>query len=329
MKRLRVGHVYLSSFLASFPCGICAQTVWSRDGISVAGGHGIGSDLNQLNFASGLFIDEGDGSIYIADQLNHRVIKWSSPNVSSSNGVVVANEQGIDDGNFYPVDLALDKSGTMFICDYGGSRIIRWPRGAAKGETLISNISCAGVMIHSNEFLYVTEFREDRVTKWHIGTNRSGEIVAGGNGRGSELNQLNQPYYSFIDTDRSVHVADHLNNRIMKWIESAQEGILIVGVNESSSDMSQLSLPTSVVVDQMGSVYVTDTLNNRVMRYLKGSAEGIVIIGGNESGDGPDQLNEPFDLSFDRDGNLYVADMSNYRVQMFKIDKSACATFHS
>ena len=243
--------------------------------------------------------------------------------------MIVADEQGTGDGIFDPVDLALDKNGTMFICDYGNSRIIGWNRGAANGETLISNISCAGVMIHSDQFLYVTEFGGDRVTKWHIGTNRSGEIVAGGHGHGSDLNQLKQPYYSFIDTDQSVYVADHLNDRIMKWIESAQEGILIVGVNESGIEMNQLSLPTSVVVDQMGSVYVTDTMNNRVMRYLKGSEEGVVIIGGGESGDGPDQLNEPFDLSFDRSGNLYVADMSNYRIQMFKIDKSACEKFHS
>ncbi|CAF4963218.1 unnamed protein product [Rotaria socialis] len=115
----------------------------------------------------------------------------------------------------------------------------------------------------------------------------------------------------------------------MKWIDNAQEGILIAGGNESDSELDQLSFPTSLVVDQMGSIYVTDTVHNRVMRYLKGKKEGIVIMGGGESGDKPNQLSEPFDMSFDRTGNLYVADMSNYRIQMFKIDKSACAKFHS
>ncbi|CAF4466145.1 unnamed protein product, partial [Rotaria sp. Silwood2] len=301
--------------------GICAQATWSRNGVTVAGGNGKGGELNQLDFASGLFIDDDD-SIYVADQLNRRVIKWDSPDVSSSNsGEVVADERATNDGIFYPVDLAIDKNGTMFICDYGNSRVIRWPRGASNGETFISNISCAGLMIHSDQFLYVTDFREHRVIRWQIGTNRSGEIVAGGHGQGSDFNQLNEPYYSFIDKDRSVFVADHLNNRIMKWIENAQEGILIAGGNESDSEMNQLSIPTSVVVDQMGSIYVTDTSNNRVMRYLKESKEGIVIVGGVESGNGPDQLTEPFDLSFDRHGNLYVADMSNYRVQMFESDR--------
>ncbi|CAF4252669.1 unnamed protein product, partial [Rotaria sp. Silwood2] len=311
------------------PDGICAQAIWSLNGVTVAGGNGKGGELNQLDFATGLFIDDDD-SIYVADQSNRRVIKWNSPDVSSSNsGEVVANEQGINDGIFYPIDLAIDKNGTMFICDYGNSRVIRWPRGASNGETFISNISCAGLMIQSNQFLYVTDFREHRVTRWHIGTNRIGEIVAGGHGQGSDFNQLNEPYYSFIDKDRSVFVADHLNNRIMKWIENAQEGILIAGGNESGSEMNQLSIPTSVVVDQMGSIYVTDTSNNRVIRYLKGSKEGIVIVGGVESGNGSDQLTEPFDLSFDRHGNLYVVDLANYRVQMFKIDKSECEKFHS
>ncbi|CAF1574544.1 unnamed protein product [Rotaria magnacalcarata] len=306
--------------------GICEKAVWSRDGITVAGGNGIGGELNQLDFASGLFISDDDGSVYVADQANQRVIKWGS---SSNNGVVVADVKGVDDGIFNPVDLAIDKNGTMFICDYGDRRVIRWPQGVSKGEIYISNISCAGLMIDSDQFLYVTDFGEHRVSRWHIGTNTSEKIVAGGHGRGSDLDQLNSPYYSFIDKDRSVYVADHLNNRIMKWIDNAQEGILIAGVNESDSGLDQLSFPTSLVVDQMGSVYVTDTVNNRVMRYLKGKKDGIVIIGGDELGDKPNQLSEPFDLSFDRNGNLYVADMSNYRIQMFKIDKSACENFHS
>ncbi|CAF3153377.1 unnamed protein product [Rotaria socialis] len=305
--------------------GICEKAVWSRDGITVAGGNGIGGELNQLDFASGLFINEDDSSVYVADQANQRVIKWDS---SSKNGVVVADVKGTDDGIFNPVDLAIDKNGTMFICDYGDHRVIRWPLGVSKGEIYISNISCAGLMIDSDQFLYVTDFGEHRVSRWHIGTNTSEKIVAGGHGRGSDLDQLNSPYYSFIDKDRSVYIADHLNNRIMKWIDNAQEGILIAGGNESDSELDQLSFPTSLVVDQMGSIYVTDTVNNRVMRYLKGKKEGIVIMGGGESGDKSNQLSEPFDLSFDRTGNLYVADMSNYRIQMFKIDKSACEKFH-
>ena len=52
----------------------------------MAGGNGVGAATNQLNGASGLFISD-DGSIYIADAWNHRVVKWA-PGVS--NGRVVA-----------------------------------------------------------------------------------------------------------------------------------------------------------------------------------------------------------------------------------------------
>lgn len=258
------------------------------------------------------------------------MIKWDSPDVSSSNnGVVVASGKGSDVDTLYPVDLVIDKNGTMFICDYGYRQVIRWPRGASNGEIFIANISCGGLMLHSGHFLYVTEFSEHRVTRWDIRTNESGEIVAGGHGQGSDLNQLNNPYYSFIDKDRSVYVADHLNNRIMKWTENAQEGILIAGANEPGSGIDQLYFPTSLIVDQFGSVYLTDTGNQRVLRFLNGSKEGIVIIGENGSGDGPDQLGEPWGISFDRNGNLYVVDMWNNRIQMYKIDKSACKKFHS
>ena len=46
----------------------------------MAGGNGAGAATNQLRFPHGLFVSD-DGSIYIADTSNHRVVKWE-PGVS-------------------------------------------------------------------------------------------------------------------------------------------------------------------------------------------------------------------------------------------------------
>jgi NHL repeat len=54
--------------------------------VTVAGGNGQGAANNQLNTLRGLFVSD-DGSIYVADGWNHRVVKWA-PGVSS--GRVVA-----------------------------------------------------------------------------------------------------------------------------------------------------------------------------------------------------------------------------------------------
>ncbi|CAF4368662.1 unnamed protein product, partial [Adineta steineri] len=42
-----------------------------------------------------------------------------------------------------------------------------------------------------------------------------GITVAGGNGYGQELNQLNYPSEMFIDNDKSIYIADYYNHRII------------------------------------------------------------------------------------------------------------------
>jgi hypothetical protein len=68
-----------------------------------------------------------------------------------------------------------------------------------------------GLTIDSEGSLYVSHYGGDRVTK------RPGAaIVAGGNGRGATLNQLDYPYNIFVNRDQTVFVADHYNHRVMK-----------------------------------------------------------------------------------------------------------------
>ncbi|CAF1186144.1 unnamed protein product [Rotaria sordida] len=45
---------------------------WAQNGVTVAGGHGKGSGINQLDGPSGLFVDD-DQTMVIADYYNHRI----------------------------------------------------------------------------------------------------------------------------------------------------------------------------------------------------------------------------------------------------------------
>ncbi|CAF1338953.1 unnamed protein product [Adineta ricciae] len=129
-----------------------------------------------------------------------------------------------------------------------------------------------------------------RATKWTQGAS-AGAIVAGGNGVGSDVNQL----------------IDHGNNRVTKWPPDAANGTVIAGgygigsnvnqlsypyavsVSYSSSSIwiadigthriwnicgnghNQLCYPASVVVDSNGYIYITDSFNSRIMRWMLGS----------------------------------------------------------
>ncbi|CAF4723522.1 unnamed protein product, partial [Rotaria magnacalcarata] len=52
-------------------------------------------------------------------------------------------------------------------------------------------------------YLYVSDGAKHEVRRYQLGE-KNGTLVAGGNGGGADLNQLNFPTYLFFDRDHSV-----------------------------------------------------------------------------------------------------------------------------
>ncbi|CAF1537589.1 unnamed protein product, partial [Didymodactylos carnosus] len=291
---------------------------WQQNGITVAGGNGLGNDINRLSSPNGLYVDD-DQRIYVADQNNNRIVEWKS---GATSGKVVAGGNGYGNGAHqlhYPSDVIVDKkTDSLIICDYSNKRVVRWPRrNETSGETIISNINCWGLTMDENGSLYVVDVGKNEVRRYRRGESQ-GIVVAGGNGSGNRLDQLSAPTCVFVDRDHSVYVSEVRNNRVMKWVEGAKQGIVVAGGQGEGNGLTQLQWPRGVVVDQLGTVYVADWQNQRIMRWLKGATQGSVIIDGNGKGE---QSNDdwPQGLSFDRQGNLYVVHWGNDRVQKFNI----------
>ncbi|CAF1514580.1 unnamed protein product, partial [Rotaria sordida] len=54
---------------------IPSNTRWARDGTTVAGGRGLGIELHNLFLPTSLIVDN-DGTMYIADSQNNRIMAW-------------------------------------------------------------------------------------------------------------------------------------------------------------------------------------------------------------------------------------------------------------
>ena len=207
---------------------------WKQYAQTIAGGNGQGSRLNELCSPYGIYVDHQQRSIYIADYGNNRIVKWK---LDQNNEQVVAygNERGnnIDQLNG-PTDVIVDHdSKCLIICDYGNRRVVRWSLQNPKDkQILIKNIDCWGLMMSQNGDLFVSDHWRNEVKRWEkgeIGKGGEGRVVAGGNGRGNKLNQLNSPTYIFIDRQETVYVSDCGNHRVMKWLKNAKEGIVVAG----------------------------------------------------------------------------------------------------
>ncbi|CAM4898089.1 unnamed protein product [Rotaria socialis] len=312
-----------SAILMNHLFNIPANATWAQNGVSIAGGHGGGDATNQLYRPFGLFVDD-DQAVFIADFWNHRIMQWKNGDTTS--GQVVAGGKGEGNGSHQlkrPTNVLIDKeTDNLIICDRENRRVVQWSRrsGTTQGEILIDNIDCCGLAMDEQRYLYVSDHGKHEVRRYQLGE-KNGTLVAGGNGKGDGLNQLNVPTYLFIDRDHSVYVSDNNNHRVMKWNKGAKEGIVVAGGQGYGDALTQLSFPNEIFVDTLDTLYVADTLNNRVMRWTQGDKkQGIVIVGRNGQGEGANQFHLPVGLSLDRHGNLYVADQYNHRVQRFSIE---------
>ncbi|CAF1421974.1 unnamed protein product, partial [Adineta steineri] len=215
-------------------------------------------------------------------------------------------------------DVIVDQQNHLIIiADRGNRRVIQWLN--QNQEILIENIGCYGLAMDKDGFLYVSDSGNNEVRRWTMGEYNEGVIVAGGNGKGSQVNQLDYPSFIFVDDDQSVYVSDQNNHRVMKWRKDAKEGTSVAGGNGQGANLNQLSYPEGVIVDDLGQIYVADYENHRVMRWCEGKEEGEIVLSGNGDGNQPRQLYYPRDLSFDDEGNLYVVDRFNHRVAKFEI----------
>ncbi|CAF4187301.1 unnamed protein product, partial [Adineta steineri] len=145
--------------------------------VTVAGGNGGGSALNQLSGPNGVYYDYlYTNTLYVADSNNHRVMKFPSGSTSATYGTVVAGGNGAGSGaNQFnsPRSILVDSSGTLYISDGNNNRVQRWPLNAISGTTI-------------------------------VGTGTSGTAA----------NQLNVPEQILFDRYHNLLVADRYNNRI-------------------------------------------------------------------------------------------------------------------
>ena len=239
---------------------------WSQNRVTVAGGNGNRNAVNQLSRPFGFDIDDDNQSIVIADFGNDRIVEWK---IGASHGKVIAGGQG--QGNrldqlYYPTDVLIDKeTNSLFIADRGNRRVVRWSRSqeTTQGEVIVDNVVCEGLAIDHQRYLYVSDTGKHEVRRHTIG-DKNGIVVAGGNGRGNQLNQLNWPTCLFVDKEQAVYVSDTNNHRVMKWNKGANQGIAVAGGQGRGGALIQLSYPQGLFVDTSHAIYVADARDDRV-----------------------------------------------------------------
>lgn len=156
------------------------------------------------------------------------------------------------------------------------------------------------------------------------GVDAEGAVLAGGNGEGDGLHQLNTPCDVAVDSsDGSLLITDAANDRVVRWVQGAKAGIVVAGGNGCGQRLDQLDCPSGIAMSADGSLFIADCGNHRVLCCPRGAPCGRLLAGRTgQPGEGLDQLSSPNGLSLGSDGSVFVADTDNNRVIRFRVGVS-------
>ncbi|MGH9939110.1 MAG: Ig-like domain-containing protein, partial [Blastocatellia bacterium] len=242
------------------------------------------------------------GNLYLTDSDNHTILKVTPQGVIST----IAGKPG--QGGFsgdggaatdaslnFPIGVAVDGAGDIYICDNGNTRI----RKITATTGVITTI--AG----------------------------SGSQGSGGDGGPATSAQLNTPQNVEVDASGNVYIADFGNNRIRKV--NASDGVITtvagIGTPGFSGDggpatAAQLNGPNNVSVDKDGNLIICDATNLRIRKVTVATGVISTIAGRGTrgfSGDGGPATDAAVDVPVgavvDQADNLYFSDRNNHRVR--------------
>jgi PKD repeat protein len=319
------------SMLAVF-LAVCAAVVvfagssaFAQEGYEfVAQWGSAGSGDGQFNNPEG--IDNYDTTIYVADQNNNRVQKFTLTGTwqSFTSTAQFNHPAGIfcDVGNllFYVADKDNNQIKKLNL---SGSLLVSWGASGSGEGQLNHPFSVAkmpaGVSGGYASKVYVTDTGNNRIQIFST----TGTFYNGWGSAGSQNGQFNSPRGIAIGSTGYVYVADYNNNRVQKF---SPDGTFVTAWGSPGSGNGQFNGPYYIALDKDGAVYVTDSGNHRVQKF---DSNGGFIGAWGSQGTGDGQFNTPKGICIYNQSNtayVFVADSGNNRIQKFLVTIGAGTT---
>jgi mucin-19 len=250
----------------------------------------------SFNTPHGITIDS-NGTLYVADQTNHRIRKVTSSGVVSTlagSGTTTFTDGTGTNATFNnPQGVAVDSAGTVYVADASNHRIRK--------------IGTGRVQLPLNRGV-VTTLAGSGTTGATDGTGTSATF--------------NDPRGVAVDLQGNLYIADTSNNRIRKITPAGVVTILAGSATPGATDGTGIGAtfngPWGIAVDSSGTVYVADSGSNRIRKITPG---GVVstLAGSGASGSSTDGTGAtatfwgPQGIAVDSSGTVYVADNSRIR----------------
>jgi len=217
-----------------------------------------------------------------------------------------ATESALGGGFSYPVGVAVDGSGNVYVADtsnesvgYFGN-VFEMPAGCASSscvKTLGGGFNApVGAAVDGSGNVYIADTYNSAVKEMPAGCASSSCVTTLGGG-------FNGPYGVAVDGSGNVYVADGGNNAVKEMPAGCASSSCVTTLGGGFGG------PSGVAVDASGNVYVADPYSNAVKKIPAGCASSscVTALGGGFS--------RPIGVAVDGSGNVYVTDEGNNAVK--------------
>lgn len=296
----------------------------------------------------GMALDSSD-NLFIADTLNHRIIRVSSGGTAgvvagvgspgySGDGGLAANAQFNQ-----PAAVALAADGTVYVADRNNHVIRKFLVGGTistvagigtsgwsgdNGPATAAQLAApAGVAVDSSGNLYIADTNNNRI-RMVTAANHTITTVAGtgsggfsGDGGPATAADVFFPAGIAVDPLNNIDFSDSGNNRIRRFtaggdiVTLAGGGVCCDLGDGDPAAAANLNNPAGLALDSFGNIYIADSGNQRIRSVTAQNGIITTVAGTGVAGPGTNQLSGPAGVAVDSRGGLYVADANNNRVE--------------
>jgi sugar lactone lactonase YvrE len=271
--------------------GESASNVWGQGGDFFTNGCNLQRGAPNNGFAGadtlcnpeGIFID-GAQDLWVADQLNDRVLLYYSPLVNSAANIVFGqpsftanndNNGGLSASSlFRPSGVAVDSLGNVYIADEDNNRVLEYntPLDPSSGE--------AG----AGSCLTLTGTFSGACTATGVFGQNGSFTTSTSNLNGLSAKSLFTPFDVALDSTGDLVVSDFNNDRLLLYQNPLSNTVsnqvfgqagdfqtnqcnFGAGVSGNSASAQSLCNPVGLTTDSSGNLYVADFNNRRVVIY--------------------------------------------------------------
>ncbi|CAJ1356284.1 unnamed protein product [Effrenium voratum] len=255
----------------------------ASEGITLVGGLGFGAPgydgPGELEFPTGLAMDEVRGFLFVADTGHHRVVRYpiDLTAMSLGAGITVAGTSNMSGsaGSLLDNPTAIAyRNDRLYVADARNSRVMTW---LVRPELVDAEVSARRLSsiddFDDNETSDVnastTSATQTSTTTRSTSTITTITVTTTTTYTGPrymlEMDGFQGRPYGVVAAEDSIYVADADGCMVWKKLYTGEKSV-VVG-SACGGSLNQIFFPGGIGVEQTGAIVIADSRNNRVIRF--------------------------------------------------------------